>query len=370
MTFAFGKEFRIQVFGESHGECIGIVLEGCPPGITINLQQIQRDLDRRRPGSGILMSSRSEADQVQIRSGVFRGKATGAPITMTIPNTDVDSSSYDDFKHSPRPGHADYTARVKYGGHNDHRGGGTFSGRLTAAIVMAGSIAKSVLQLFGIDVIAHVVQVGSVELLSEVSIDDVKQITYTNAARCADSGIAELMETEIAKAKQDQDSIGGVIECQILEVPVGIGEPFFDSVESMISHAMFSIPGVKGIEFGSGFRGATMRGSENNDAPTILDGKVSWLKNDSGGILGGISNGAPIVFRMAVKPTPSISKTQQTVNLERMEVTSLQVKGRHDPCIVPRAVPVIEGLAAIVVVDLVMRNNARFSEIQTKKKAE
>ena len=358
MTFGFGKEFRVQVFGESHGDVIGVVLEGCPPGLMIDTEQIQRELDRRRPGSSALVTSRSEADQVQIQSGILNGKTTGAPITMTISNTDVDSSYYEDIKHTPRPGHADYTARVKYDGHNDYRGGGTFSGRMTAALVMAGSIARSILKDIGIEVIAHILQVGSVKLQRKVSIQDIKANTFTNETRCADIETSKEMETEIASAKQEGDSIGGIIECQILDVPAGFGEPFFDSIESLLSHAMFSIPGVKGIEFGSGFRGASLRGSENNDSPTILDGKVGWTKNDSGGILGGISNGAPIEFRVALKPPSSISKTQQTIDLARMADTSLQVKGRHDPCIAPRAVPVIEGLAAIVVVDLIMRKNS------------
>ena len=358
MTFGFGNNFRVLVFGESHGDVIGVVLEGCPPGLMIDIEQIQRELDRRRPGSSEFVTSRSEADQVQIHSGIISGTTTGAPITMTIPNTDVDSSSYEDIKDTPRPGHADYTARVKYDGHNDYRGGGTFSGRMTAALVMAGSIARSILKDIGIEVIAHVLQVGSVKLKRKVSIQDIKTNTYTNETRCADIKTSKEMETEIASAKQEGDSIGGIIECQILDVPVGIGEPFFDSIESLLSHAMFSIPGVKGIEFGSGFRSASLRGSENNDSPTILDGKVSWSKNDSGGILGGISNGAPIEFRVAVKPTSSISKTQQTIDLARMADTSLIVKGRHDPCIAPRAVPVIEGLTAIVMVDLIMRRKS------------
>jgi len=359
MTFGFGKEFRIQIFGESHGEVVGVVIDGCPPGLTIDTDEIQKELDRRRPGSGPLVSQRFEADKVQIRSGIFDGKTTGAPITLTISNTDVDSSSYEDIRHTPRPGHADYTARVKYDGHNDYRGGGTFSGRMTAALVMSGSIAKSILNEFGIEIVAHAIQIGSVNLQHKVSVQDIREKTYTTATRCADIKTSREMESEISTIHAEGDSIGGVVECQILDMSAGIGEPFFDSVESLLSHAMFSIPGVKGIEFGSGFQGASKLGSENNDAPTILDGKVTWSKNDSGGIMGGISNGAPILFRVAIKPTPSISKSQKSVNLETMAETSLQVGGRHDPCIVPRAVPVIEGLAAVAMVDLMLRNRVR-----------
>ena len=359
MTFGFGKEFSIQLFGESHGEVVGVVIDGCPPGLVIETDEIQKALDRRRPGSSSFVTQRSEDDCVQIRSGIFEGKTTGAPITLTISNNDVDSSSYEDSRHTPRPGHADYTASVKYAGYNDYRGGGTFSGRMTAALVMSGSIAMSILRKIGIEIVAHAMQIGSVKLQREVSVQDIKENTYATVTRCADIETSREMESEISSIQAEGDSIGGVVECQILGISAGIGEPFFDSVESLLSHAMFSIPGVKGIEFGSGFQGSSKLGSENNDAPTILNGSVTWSKNDSGGVMGGISNGAPILFRVAIKPTPSISKTQKSVNLDTMEETSIQVKGRHDPCIVPRAVPVIEGLAAITMVDLILRNKFR-----------
>ncbi|MBY8996995.1 MAG: chorismate synthase [Candidatus Thorarchaeota archaeon] len=356
MTFTFGKDFKLHVYGESHGESIGVVVEGVPPGILIDTSMIQQELDKRRPGSGHLVSSRSEKDQVTIRSGVFKGKSTGAPITMTIPNTDVDSSSYEEIRHIPRPGHADYTARVKYSEYNDYRGGGVFSGRMTAAFVMAGAIAKQVLDEHGIKVLAHVVQVGKVRMEKEVSSEDIRRNVYQNPIRCADIDSVSEMKAEVEQAKAEGDSVGGIVECRILGVPAGFGEPLFDSVESVISHAIFSIPGVKGIEFGSGFGGSLKRGSENNDSPVIDDGGIQWSKNDSGGVLGGITNGAPIVFRVAFKPTPSISKVQSTVDLEKMEETSIQITGRHDPSIVPRAVPVVEGLAAAVMVDLMKRN--------------
>lgn len=358
MTFTFGKDFKIQVFGESHGEGIGVVIEGCPPGLEIDEAQIQTELNRRRPGTGTLVSPRSESDVLTIRSGVFKGKTTGAPLMMTIPNTDVDSSSYESIKDTPRPGHADYTARVKYNGYNDYRGGGVFSGRLTAAMVMAGSVAQQLLKQRGIEVLAHVVQIGHESVDRNLSDDEIRSNVYSNPVRCGDNESAEKMQKVIEGVKGEGDSIGGVIECRIVGVPEGIGEPIFESVESILSHAMFSIPGAKGVEFGSGFEGASMRGSENNDPPIIVDGKVGWSKNDAGGVLGGITNGAPVVFRVAFKPTSTISKNQRTVDLSKMEETQLQARGRHDPCIVPRAVPVVVGLAAIGMADLLKRDAA------------
>ncbi|MHA1939422.1 MAG: chorismate synthase, partial [Candidatus Thorarchaeota archaeon] len=315
-------------------------------------------LNRRRPGTGTLVSPRSEPDVFAIRSGVFKGKTTGAPLMLTIPNKDVDSSPYEEIKDTPRPGHADYTARVKYGGFNDYRGGGVFSGRLTAAMVMAGSVAQQLLKQRGIEVLAHVAQIGLESVERALSDDQIRSNVYSNPVRCGDNESAEKMQTVIEGVKREGNSIGGVIECRIVGISAGIGEPIFDSVESVLSHAMFSIPGVKGVEFGSGFKGASLRGSENNDSPIIVDGKVRWSKNDAGGVLGGITNGAPVVFRVAFKPTSTVSKDQRTVDLTKMEETQLQARGRHDPCIVPRAVPVVVGLTAIGIADLLKRNAA------------
>ncbi|MFX0045891.1 MAG: chorismate synthase [Candidatus Hermodarchaeota archaeon] len=361
MTFTFGRTFKIHVFGESHGKCIGVTVEGCQPGITIDKAQIQSELDRRCPGTGELVSSRAETDIVSIDSGILDDKATGAPITMIIPNVDVDSSSYEAMKHTPRPGHADYTARIKFEGYNDYRGGGVFSGRMTAAFVMAGAIAKTVLNNMGVEVLAHVVQVGSSSLLRELSDQEIRSNVYTNEVRCADEESAKQMQEEITNARQEGDSVGGIVECRVLGISPGVGDPIFDSVESVIGHAMFSIPGAKGIEFGSGFRGASMRGSENNDPLVVVDGRPTWAKNDAGGVLGGITNGASVVFRVGFKPTPTISKVQKTVDLDRLEETTLQATGRHDPCIVPRAVPVVEGMAAVAIADLVMSAKSRSS---------
>lgn len=358
MTFTFGREFRIHVFGESHGDCIGVIVEGCPPGLEIDEAMIQEDLDKRRPGISNLVSSRVERDKVIIQSGAFNGRSTGAPITLIVPNMDVDSSPYEKIQTTPRPGHADYTSRVKYEGFNDYRGGGVFSGRMTVAFVMAGSIAKLVLKSSKIEVMAHVVQVGKEMITRKISNQEIRSNVYSNPVRCADEGLVRRLQSEIENAKQEGDSVGGIIECRAFGLPVGIGEPIFDSVESLISHAMFSIPGVKGIEFGSGFKGASMRGSENNDSLILSKGKVDWKKNDAGGVLGGITNGAPVVFRVAFKPTPSISREQCTVDLETMEETTLYMQGRHDPCIVPRAVPVVESLTAIAFVDLMKRGTS------------
>lgn len=355
MTFSFGERFRIQLFGESHGECVGVVVDGCPSGLDVIENDIQTELDRRRPGKNKLASSRKERDRARIHSGVLDGKTTGAPITMTIANRDVDSSWYDRTKHIMRPGHADYTARVKYNGHNDHRGGGTFSGRMTAGLAMAGSIAKSILEEEGIELLAHTIRIGKVAVDSEIPNEMIRNYVYSNPVRCADISLVSEMEEQVVKASQNGDSVGGLVECRITGVPVGLGEPFFDSIESVMSHAMFSIPGVKGIEFGSGFDSASMKGSEHNDPAEIINGEVAWTKNDAGGILGGITNGAKVEFKVAFKPTPTISKPQNTIDMQQMQEIDLSSRGRHDPCIVPRAVPVVECLAAIVMVDFLRR---------------
>ncbi len=362
MGFTFGTAFRIHVFGESHGQCIGVCIEGCPPGYPLSQEAIQTELDRRRPGTSAFVSQRSEPDRVEIRSGVMNGRTTGGPILMEIQNYDVDSSDYESIKNYPRPGHADYTAYVKYRGFNDPRGGGFFSGRLTAAYVMAGAVARGILSSRGIVVMAHTVQVGNARVEREISDEEILRYTYTNPLRCADPDAAQRMEQEILSAMSNADSVGGVVECRVNNVPVGIGEPLFDSVESCISHAMFSIPAIKGIEFGAGFRVASMRGSENNDEMTVRDGAIHWTKNDAGGILGGISNGAPIVFRVAVKPTPSIGRTQRTVDMATMQPEVIAIQGRQDPCIVPRVVPVVEAMTSVTILDLSIRG--RFTDTE------
>ncbi len=359
MTFSFGERFRLTVFGESHGECVGAVVEGCPPGQPVDVKNIQLELERRRPGQSDLVSGRKECDKLEVLSGLRGGKATGAPIRMLVMNRDVDSSPYDEIRNKPRPGHADFTAKAKHGGTADCRGGGIFSGRMTAPFVMAGAIAKQILKGSGIRVLAHVVQIGKVKATGAVSDEDIGRNTYKTKVRCADLAAAKKMEHAVKKAKVDGDSLGGLIECRILGVQPGIGEPLFDSIESVMSHLLFSIPGVKGVEFGSGFGCVGMKGSEHNDPFVIKGGRVATETNNAGGILGGISSGMPIVFRVAVKPTSSIRHRQRTVDLERMEGCDLVIKGRHDPCIAIRAVPVVESVAAIGLADLLLRHQKK-----------
>ncbi len=357
MSFTFGKRFRVTVSGESHGRSIGAVVDGCPPGVRIDIHDIQKELDRRRPGLGELTSPRNEMDRVEMSGGVKDGLSTGKPIRLDVRNEDVDSADYDRLRDMPRPGHADFTARMKFGSAHSHRGGGIFSGRMTVPFVMAGSIAKSILSMEGIKVLAHVIQIGGVEASNGISDGDVEKNTYETAVRCADLDAAGGMEREIRKAMSDGDSVGGLVECRIAGVPAGVGEPLFDSIESVLSHLIFSIPGVKGIEFGSGFGCVRMRGSGHNDPFIMKGGDIMTETNNAGGILGGISNSMPILFRVAFKPTPSISKSQRTVDLSKMKEAEIEIMGRHDPCIAIRATPVVEAMAAIGMAELLMRRN-------------
>ena len=349
-----GKIFKITSFGESHGRCIGIVVDGCPAGLKISEKDIQKELDRRRPGQSKVATSRVEEDRVEILSGIFKGFTTGAPICMLVWNKDVDSNEYEKMRFTPRPGHADYTAFMKYKGFNDYRGGGRFSGRITAGFVMAGAIAKKLLSQAKIEILAHTVEIAGVKAEPK-SFDEIRENIEKNIVRCGDPEAAKKMVRAIEKAREEGDSVGGIIEVIALNVPVGLGEPVFDTLEGDLAKALFAIPGVKGVEFGSGFRGARLRGSENNDEFMIKNGKIVTETNNSGGILGGISNGMPIVCRVAVKPTPSISKLQKTVNVKEMKNIKLKIKGKHDPCIVPRAVPVVEAMIAIVLADHAIR---------------
>ena len=304
-----------------------------------------------------MSTSRLEEDRVEILSGVYRGYTTGAPICMVVWNRDVNSKPYEAIRFKPRPGHADYPAAIKYGGFNDYRGGGRFSGRMTAAYVMAGAVAKRLLKFSGIEVLAHTVQIGEVRLSREVSYEEIRRNVYQNAVRCADPETAVLMENVVLEAVEEGDSVGGVVEGLALNVPTGVGEPIFDSLDSDLAKTLFNIPAVKGVEFGAGFRAASMGGSENNDQYAVRNGKVITLTNNAGGILGGLSTGMPIVVKVAFKPTPSISKKQRTVDLKEMKEVELELEGRHDPCIVPRAVPVVEACIAIVLADHMIRAN-------------
>ena len=352
---SIGKDFVITCFGESHGKCIGVVVDGCPAGLPLSEKDIQAELDKRIPPKPEIVSGRIEKDIVEILSGIFEGFTTGAPICMLVWNKEAVSADYDLIRDLPRPGHADYVARIKYGGFNDYRGGGRFSGRITVAFVMAGAIAKKLLSLFGVEVLAYATAIGDVRLDRTPTIEEIRGNTYSSTVRCPDLACAKLMEEAILKAKSEGDSLGGVVECVALNVPVGVGEPLFDSLDADIAKMLFNVPAVKGVEFGAGFKAAQLRGSENNDAYIIRDGKIVTLTNNAGGILGGLSTGMPILVRVAIKPTPSIPKEQRTVNLSKIQETTIRVKGRHDPCIVPKAVPVIESALAIVLADHMLR---------------
>jgi chorismate synthase len=354
MGNSFGKLFTITCFGESHGRCVGVTIDGCPAGLTLTEEDIQGEADKRKPGTGVAATKRVEEDKVEILSGIFNGITTGAPISLVIWNKDVDSSEYEKNRFLPRPGHADYTAFSKYGGFNDFRGGGRFSGRITASFVMAGAIAKKLLALSGIEVLAHTIEIGGIKAQPQ-EFDKIKENVEKNSLRCADPEAAEAMTRLIEKVKEEGDSLGGIIEGIARNVPIGLGEPVFDNLDGELAKALLAIPAVKGVEFGAGFSVAGKRGSENNDPFTLKDGKIVTLTNNAGGILGGISNGMPIVVRVAVKPTASIAKSQPTVNLKEMKETSLALKGRHDVCIVPRAVAVVEAMMAITLCDFAMR---------------
>jgi chorismate synthase len=354
MENSLGKLFTITSFGESHGRCVGIIVDGCPAGLPITGEDIQREADKRKPGTSMAATKRAEEDKVEILSGTLNGMTTGAPICLLIWNRDIDSSEYEKARFLARPGHADYTAFIKYGGFNDFRGGGRFSGRITAAFVMAGAIAKKLLDTIGVEVLAHTIELGGIKAEPK-ELDEIKGTMEKNPFKCADLKAAEAMAKAIEKVKQEGDSVGGIIEGIALNVPAGLGEPVFDTLEGDLAKALFAIPAVKGVEFGSGFSAARKRGSENNDPFTIKNGKIVTVTNNAGGILGGISNGMPLVVRVAIKPTSSIAKSQQAVDLKDMKGASLQVAGRHDVCIVPRAAVVVESMIAVTLCDFAMR---------------
>lgn len=351
----FGKNIKVSVFGESHGEAIGAVIDGVPAGFEIDMDKVLVQMARRAPGKDKTATPRLEKDFPRVMSGILNGVTTGAPIACVIENTNTKSADYSNLLENPRPGHSDYTAFVKYGGNNDIRGGGHFSGRLTAPIVFAGAVLRQILEKKGIKIAAHISSIGNVydSRFDGTEISDELIDTLNNSAfSLVDGSVEEKMRETVESARKDGDSVGGTIECAVVGMPIGVGGPLFSGIEGEISKAVFGIPAVKGIEFGAGFDSAHRRGSENNDAFEYKEGKVVTKTNNCGGILGGISNGMPIIFRAAIKPTPSISKQQETVNLKTKENTTLSVKGRHDPCIVPRAVPVIEAAAAIAIFDM------------------
>ena len=348
-----GKRFTLTYFGESHGNGIGAVVGGCPPGLKINAKDIQKELDLRRPGTSKITTARSEKDRVEILSGILNGRTTGAPIAMIIKNKDTKSQDYDNILTLPRPGHADFPAWVKYGGYNDIRGGGQFSARLTAAYVMAGAIAKKLLSLHNIEIIAYVSEIGGITS-KKMDFESAKKLRYSNEVRCPDKQAANKMKQKIIETKKEKDSLGGIIECKSINLPIGIGNPRFSSIDSDLGRIIFSIPAVKGIEFGSGFSSSKRKGSQNNDQYKIKNEKIISITNNSGGILGGLTTGMPLTFRAAFKPPSSISKEQKSVNLKTKKEEKLIVKGRHDPCVLPRAVPIVEAVTALVIVDHVI----------------
>jgi len=354
---SFGKDFSVTIFGESHGPAVAALIDGCPAGLALSADDIQHELDRRIPPDITLVSSRREKDEIQILSGVYDGFTTGAPIALLTGNRDVRSQDYEKLKTVLRPGHADYPSRVKFGGFNDLRGGGRASGRMTASFIMAGAVAKKLLQVIGVRIFAHTVQIYNVELDHKLSHDAIKRDAYTNSVRCADPIIARRMIDAILRARGEGDSVGGVVECIAEGIPPGIGEPFFDNLDGDLAKIAFSIPAVKGFEVGLGMKASAVKGSENNDPYSVVNGNIVALTNNAGGILGGISNGMPIVVRLAFKPPSSIPKDQKTVDLKAMMNTSVQVTGRHDPCIVPKAVPVVEAAVAIVLADHCIRSS-------------
>ena len=351
----FGNIFRLTTFGESHGEAIGGVIDGMPAGIDIDIDFIQHELNRRRPGQSKITTSRQEPDQVELLSGVFEGKSTGCPIGFIVRNTNQHSQDYENMRCLFRPSHADFTYYNKYGT-RDHRGGGRSSARITISRCVGGAMAKLVLRQLGISIQAYTSQVGPISLERDYHLYDLS-LTETNAVRCPDPEKAKQMEELISQMKTEGDTIGGIITCVIKGCPVGLGEPEFGKLHAALGSAMLSINAVKGFEYGEGFDGVTARGSEQNDIFCSEDGKISTKTNHSGGIQGGISNGQDIYFRVAFKPVATILTEQETVDIEG-NTTTLTAKGRHDPCVLPRAVPIVESMAAMTILDHYLRKNA------------
>lgn len=355
MSSIWGKNIKISLFGESHGNAIGVVLDGLPSGVELNLESIAGEMVRRAPGKSDLSTSRAEEDVPEIISGFFEGRTTGTPLCAIIHNTDKNSGDYSGLKYLMRPGHADFSGAVHYKGFNDYRGGGHFSGRITAPLVFGGAVCKQILKTKGIAITAHILSIKDIDdkAFDEMNIHDIdfdslkkRELPLLNPQK------EQAMREVITKAKEECDSVGGVVECMITGIKPGVGEPFFDSVESVLSHILFSIPAVKAVEFGCGFEMTKMFGSQSNDAFYYENNRVKTKTNHNGGILGGITTGMPIIFKAAIKPTPSIAKLQNTVNIKEQKDSMLTISGRHDPCIVPRALPVIEAAAAVAILDL------------------
>ena len=357
MSGMWGNKLKVSIFGESHGVGIGITIDGLPSGFEINMNEILKEMARRAPGKSKLSTARRETDSPEILSGYFEGKTTGTPLCAIIRNGDQHSKDYGKLKDLMRPGHADYPGNIRYNGFNDYRGGGHFSGRITAPLVFAGAICKQLLESHGIFIGSHVKSIGEVEDKSFSEVELTKELLdnlKTKELPLLFSDKEALMRETVLKAKTDLDSVGGTIECTVLGMNPGIGNPFFDSVESTLAHLMFSVPAVKGIEFGKGFEMTRLRGSDCNDEYYYDGDKVKTYTNNNGGITGGITNGMPILFKVGIKPTASIAKKQRTINIDEKKDAELEIHGRHDPCIVQRAVPVIEAATAIGILDLIL----------------
>ena len=362
MRSTWGNNLQLTIFGESHGPAIGVVVDGLPIGLSVDEEAVARDMARRAPGQDPTATARREADRVRIVSGLYRGHTTGAPLCGLIENTNVRSGDYEAMQRLMRPGHADYAGYVKYRGMNDPRGGGHFSGRLTAPLVFAGALCRQALAARGIEVGAHIASIAGVEdaPMDPVGVD-AQTLRALRDARFAllDPAREAAMRARVEEARLAGDSVGGSIEVAAVGVPAGLGAPFFDSLESTLAHLLFSIPAVKGVAFGDGFGLCAMRGSGANDAMRVQDGRVTCETNHNGGVTGGITNGMPVVCRVAVKPTPSIARPQRTVDVSCMADAQMEIRGRHDPCIVPRAVPVVESAMLLALMDLLLEEETR-----------
>lgn len=348
-----GNMFRVTTFGSSHGKALGAIIDGCPAGLELNREDIQKELDQRRPGTSTITTSRGETDQVEILSGIFQGKTDGTPIAAVVYNKDADPSAYEAIKNKPRPGHGDYTWTAKYGTY-DYRGGGRGSGRATIGHVIGGAVAKKLLKVVDIKVISHVTQIGEIKA-NHVAYSRIEEYSGKNPVRCADQQAALKMEEAILEAKAKGDSLGGIVETLAFQVPPGLGEPVFSKLDADLAQALMGIGSVKGVEVGLGFELAQSTASTTNDEYYLENDQIKTTTNNSGGIVGGISNGMPIVVRMAVKPTPSISLPQKTVDLVKKEEVEIKIEGRHDPCICPRVTAVAESAVAMVLADHLLR---------------
>ena len=355
MSSTYGENLKLSIFGQSHGAGIGMTLDGIPAGLPVDVEKLQTFLNRRAPGQNDWSTPRKEEDRPEFLSGILDGYTCGAPIAAVIYNKNTRSGDYANLKDCPRPGHADFTAQVKYGGFQDAAGGGHFSGRLTAPLCIAGGLCKQWLEEMGIHIGAHIASIAGID---DAGFDPIApQLNNVGTDfPVLDAQCGQMMREQIAEARKNGDSVGGCVECAVTGLPVGLGEPMFGGVESRITQIVYGIPAVKGVEFGVGFEVSSMRGSQSNDDYIAENGVVKTVTNNAGGILGGITTGMPLIFRAAFKPTPSISMPQQSISISRMENQELIVKGRHDPCIVPRAVPVVEAAAAIAIFDMILGN--------------